>query len=54
MRKGSTSFVLSILMAVLALNAALPLPADARQTTRAIRDKRCSATRVIPGLHSLR
>src|SRR3954471_21068053 len=30
MRKGSTSFVLSMLTAVLVLSAAMPLPADAR------------------------
>ena len=30
MRKGSKSFALSILMALLALSVALPLPADAR------------------------
>jgi hypothetical protein len=38
MRKGSTSFVLSILMALLALGAALPLQADAR--ANAARDTR--------------
>ena len=31
MRKGSRSFVLSILMALLALSAALPLRADAHE-----------------------